>query len=83
MTDQLNSSGFTELRVSEQMDPYIERTEIELGYIYGKLKKQLLDMMGAETFAKFVAIKAANLSAAKSGALRPTHVCCMKPGRLR
>ena len=80
VADQLKIAGFKEIRVSEQMDPYIKSTEIELGYIHGKLKPQFLNMMDSETFDKFVAIKTANLSAAKSGALRPTHVCCMKSG---
>lgn len=78
VADQLKYTGFSEIRVSEQMDPYIRRTENELGYIHGKLKTQFLNIMDAETFDKFVAIKTANLSAARSGALRPTHVCCMK-----
>ncbi len=82
VADQLKSAGFTEIRVSERMGEYIKNTEIELGYIYGKLKTQLMDMMDAETFDKFVAIKSANLTAAKCGALRPTHVSCMKPGGL-
>ena len=82
VVDQLKSAGFTEIRVSEQMDPYIKSSEIELGYIRGKLKSKFMDIMDAETFDKFVAIKAANLNAARSGALRPTHVCCMKPGGL-